>query len=166
MKLEPQSIGLGTGYQPHARFVFSTAGKYRHRSLADWTVHPVTSPQFLPQSSFQHAAADPGHCSGLLSCRIALPHLPQPRAVDRTPVRNTLEGYIESIGLDPDRPYPPRGKVDSSYWDEGCPQGNGTPCSKPGNSVGMSSARRLFSIRSGSSPNRPLSNSTEPSGST
>lgn len=34
-------------------------------------------------------------------------------------VRSQLETYIESLGLDPDRPYPPRGNVDSSYWDEG-----------------------------------------------
>lgn len=33
-----------------------------------------------------------------------------------------LKLYIESVGLDPDRPYPPRGTVDSSYWDEGLTQ--------------------------------------------
>ncbi len=30
-----------------------------------------------------------------------------------------LKQYIESVGLDPDRPYPPRGTIDSSVWDEG-----------------------------------------------
>lgn len=33
-----------------------------------------------------------------------------------------LKLYIESVGLDPDRPYPPRGTVDSSFWDEGLTQ--------------------------------------------
>ncbi|WP_405046673.1 NEL-type E3 ubiquitin ligase domain-containing protein [Pseudomonas sp.] len=30
-----------------------------------------------------------------------------------------LKLYIESVGLDPERPYPPRGTVESSFWDEG-----------------------------------------------
>lgn len=30
-----------------------------------------------------------------------------------------LRMYIESLGLDPDRPYPPRGALDSSEWDAG-----------------------------------------------
>jgi hypothetical protein len=30
-----------------------------------------------------------------------------------------LKRYIESVGLDPDRPYPSRGTIDSSYWDAG-----------------------------------------------
>jgi hypothetical protein len=30
-----------------------------------------------------------------------------------------LKQYIESVGLDPERSYPPRGTVDSSLWDEG-----------------------------------------------
>lgn len=30
-----------------------------------------------------------------------------------------LKQYIESVGLDPDRPYPSRGTIDSSYWDVG-----------------------------------------------
>lgn len=30
-----------------------------------------------------------------------------------------LKQYIESVGLDPERPYPSRGTVDSSLWDEG-----------------------------------------------
>ena len=28
----------------------------------------------------------------------------------------TLESYIESVGMDPDRPYPPRGTLDSADW--------------------------------------------------
>jgi hypothetical protein len=31
----------------------------------------------------------------------------------------TLRGYIRSVGLDPDRPYPPRGVRDSLDWEEG-----------------------------------------------
>jgi hypothetical protein len=31
----------------------------------------------------------------------------------------TLRGYIRSVGLDPDRPYPPRGVRDSLEWEEG-----------------------------------------------
>lgn len=30
-----------------------------------------------------------------------------------------LKQYIESVGLDPDRPYPSRGTIDNSLWDEG-----------------------------------------------
>ena len=30
-----------------------------------------------------------------------------------------LRQYIESVGFDPDRPYPPRGAIDSSFWEEG-----------------------------------------------
>ncbi|RON70703.1 hypothetical protein BK671_06400 [Pseudomonas fluorescens] len=33
-----------------------------------------------------------------------------------------LKLYIESVGLDPERPYPPRGTIDSSLWDEGLTQ--------------------------------------------
>lgn len=33
-----------------------------------------------------------------------------------------LRLYIESVGLDPERPYPPRGTIDSSLWDEGLTQ--------------------------------------------
>ncbi len=32
---------------------------------------------------------------------------------------NTLRNYIRSVGLDPDRPYPPRGVRDSLDWEEG-----------------------------------------------
>lgn len=32
---------------------------------------------------------------------------------------NTLRLYIESVGLDPERPYPPRGTLDSTFWSEG-----------------------------------------------
>lgn len=32
---------------------------------------------------------------------------------------NTLRNYIRSVGLDPDRPYPPRGVRDSLEWEEG-----------------------------------------------
>ncbi|MHC8356038.1 dermonecrotic toxin domain-containing protein [Pseudomonas sp. LB3P81] len=32
---------------------------------------------------------------------------------------NTLRRYTESVGLDPDRPYPPRGTLDSIQWAEG-----------------------------------------------
>ena len=32
---------------------------------------------------------------------------------------DTLRLYAESVGLEPDRPYPPRGPVDSAMWDEG-----------------------------------------------
>jgi hypothetical protein len=33
--------------------------------------------------------------------------------------RNTLRLYAESIGMDPERPYPPRGVMDGAFWDEG-----------------------------------------------
>ncbi|MHC8322598.1 dermonecrotic toxin domain-containing protein [Pseudomonas sp. GB2N2] len=32
---------------------------------------------------------------------------------------NTLRQYTESVGLDPDRPYPPRGTLDSTQWADG-----------------------------------------------
>ncbi|MGH8389045.1 MAG: dermonecrotic toxin domain-containing protein [Pseudomonas sp.] len=32
---------------------------------------------------------------------------------------STLKSYIESVGMDPDRPYPPRGALDSSDWGMG-----------------------------------------------
>lgn len=32
---------------------------------------------------------------------------------------NTLQRYTESVGLDPERPYPPRGTLDSVQWGEG-----------------------------------------------
>nr|WP_256730466.1 DUF6543 domain-containing protein [Pseudomonas sp. ANT_H12B] len=32
---------------------------------------------------------------------------------------DTLRLYIESVGMDPDRPYPPRGTMDSADWSEG-----------------------------------------------
>ncbi|VVN12778.1 hypothetical protein PS662_03937 [Pseudomonas fluorescens] len=32
---------------------------------------------------------------------------------------NTLRRYTESVGLDPERPYPPRGTLDSAQWAEG-----------------------------------------------
>ena len=34
-------------------------------------------------------------------------------------VLNKLKGYAESLGMDPDRPYPPRGLMDSHKWGQG-----------------------------------------------
>ncbi|MNL01368.1 putative E3 ubiquitin-protein ligase ipaH7.8 [compost metagenome] len=41
------------------------------------------------------------------------PHWISPENLD------TLKFYIESVGMDPDRPYPPRGLLDSSEWAAG-----------------------------------------------
>ncbi|MHC8364987.1 dermonecrotic toxin domain-containing protein [Pseudomonas sp. ZT5P21] len=35
---------------------------------------------------------------------------------------DTLRMYTESVGLDPERPYPPRGTLDSAEWGEGMPK--------------------------------------------
>jgi hypothetical protein len=35
---------------------------------------------------------------------------------------DTLRRYTESVGLDPERPYPPRGTLDSQQWGEGQPE--------------------------------------------
>jgi hypothetical protein len=34
----------------------------------------------------------------------------------------TLKSYIESVGMDPERPYPPQGLLGSSDWDTGIPE--------------------------------------------
>ena len=36
-------------------------------------------------------------------------------------VLNKLKSYTESVGMDPDRPYPPRGLMDSHKWGQGIP---------------------------------------------
>lgn len=47
----------------------------------------------------------------------------------------TLRDYIESVGLDPDRPYPPRGVRDSLYWEEGMSRSEWVARQKVWNSV-------------------------------
>jgi hypothetical protein len=58
----------------------------------------------------------PGSFRAELLTRTRLSHEPQWLSADN---RNTLRLYAESIGMDPERPYPPRGVMDGAFWDEG-----------------------------------------------
>ncbi|WP_282411053.1 DUF6543 domain-containing protein [Pseudomonas sp. PS02303] len=96
--------------------------------LADTGVH--TWPQGLfAQPRFRHffldlqrneithiPAVPPGSAQAELLARTLLSREPQWLAEANL---QTLRDYIESIGMDPDRPYPPRGVRDSLDWEEG-----------------------------------------------
>lgn len=58
----------------------------------------------------------PGSVSAELIARTLVSREPQWLSAQNL---ERLKLYIESVGLEPERPYPPRGTVDSSFWDEG-----------------------------------------------
>ncbi|WP_064616042.1 NEL-type E3 ubiquitin ligase domain-containing protein [Pseudomonas sp. GR 6-02] len=58
----------------------------------------------------------PGSASAELLARTVLNRDPPWLSAENL---ETLRGYIRSVGLDPDRPYPPRGVRDSLDWEEG-----------------------------------------------
>ena len=60
--------------------------------------------------------ATPGSVGAEMLARTVVSREPQWMSADTL---NTLRNYIRSVGLDPDRPYPPRGVRDSLDWEEG-----------------------------------------------
>jgi len=70
-----------------------------------------------PISRIPHVA--PGSFRAELLARTLLSREPQWISAQNL---ERLRGYTESVGLDPDRPYPPRGTLDSIQWAQGMPE--------------------------------------------
>ncbi|MHC8303984.1 dermonecrotic toxin domain-containing protein [Pseudomonas sp. PB3P13] len=60
----------------------------------------------------------PGSFRAELLARTVLSREPEWLSVENL---SALRRYTESVGLDPERPYPPRGTLDSVHWNEGLP---------------------------------------------
>lgn len=93
-----------TGIRIWPRGLFSQP-RFRHFYL-DIQRNPITDIPVVPRGSVQ---------AELLARTVVS------RDPDFLPANHlqTLREYIESVGLDPDRPYPPRGVRDSLDWEEG-----------------------------------------------